>query len=109
MKFSACGVTRFLRCDGTTQAELRVGTKICGLLSGRSFAEIDVLMPARNAQRNAAVELILAGVDAVGIHGSDKLVSAVSGLLVEQRSRLRWIEVEAGLESVVVPGEVILG
>src|SRR5580704_9674989 len=76
------GVAGFLCGDRAEQAELREGAEILGLLSGRSLAEIDVLMPAGDAQRNAVVELVLGCGDAIGVHRSYELVAAVGGLLV---------------------------
>ena len=53
---SAGSVTILPSMYGAEQAELRVGAEVRGLLSIRRLAEVDVLMPGRNAERNAVVD-----------------------------------------------------
>src|SRR5215471_16175029 len=109
MELAACGFTCLVRGDGAEQSKFCVGAEVCGFLSGRGFAEVDVLMPVRDAERDALVQLILRSVDAVGVHGADELVSTVSRFLVEQRGRLEGIEVRTRLESKLVLCKVVLG
>src|SRR5271154_1993505 len=109
MKLSALGLTSFLGSDRTHQAELRMRTEILELPSGGRFAEIDVLMPARDAKRDSFVQLLLTGVNSIGVHHSYQFVSAVRCFLVEQRGRLQRIKAPPCLEPVRALRKVILG
>ncbi len=109
IEFSARGLAGLFGRDRAQQPELRMWAKILKLLSHRSFAEIDVLVPASHAERNALVQLFLARVDAVRVHNPDQLVPTVRRLSVKQRGRLRRLEMLPRLQSVLIIGEVILG
>ena len=53
IKSPAGRFTCFFGRNRSAQAKFGRGTKICRLLARRSFAKVDVLVPARNAERNA--------------------------------------------------------
>ena len=91
-KHPALGLTLFLGSDRTQQAELGMRPKILGPLSGWRFAEIDVLVLARDAQRDSLVQLLVAGVDPICVHHAYQRVSTVRSFVVEQRGRLQRIE-----------------
>jgi hypothetical protein len=107
-KESAGSVAGFLCMDGAEQAEFCVGTEVGSQLPRGRLAEIHVLMPARDAERNAAVDLVLVGVDAVSVHNADEFVAAIGSFAIEQRGGLERIKVAASRKSVCGLGEVIL-
>jgi hypothetical protein len=78
------------------ESEFGVRSEVTRSLSSGGFAEINMLMPVRHAQRNALVQFILGGIHSIRIHRADELVSAVRGVLVEQRSGLQRIEMIPG-------------
>jgi hypothetical protein len=55
-------ITGFFSGNGAAQAEFCIGAKVGRLLSRRRFAKINMLVPARNAQRDAVVLLVHSGI-----------------------------------------------
>ena len=92
--------------DGAGEAEFFRAALLRGRAPGRQ-AEVDVLVPARHAERNAFVQLLLGGAFRSGEHRALELV-AVLRFRVEQRSGMRGIENESRDERVVIIREVIL-
>src|SRR5579872_280143 len=98
-KFSVRSIAVFLRVNRTEQTEFCIRTKVGSLLTSRRLAEIHVLMPPSNAEWDAGVDLILIGVDAIGVHDADEFVVAVRGLAVKQRRGLEGIEMASCRDS----------
>jgi len=73
MELTARGVTSFFGGNRTSQPKLRIGTEISRLLSTRNLAEIDVLVPVRNAQRNSIVQFALCRSFSIRVHHPDNL------------------------------------
>lgn len=79
---AAGGLAGFLGSNAAVEAEFCM-VDLRFRSSERSEAEIDVLVPAGDAQRNALVELIFGIVLGRGVHGADELV-AVADFFVEE-------------------------
>src|ERR1700727_621986 len=94
MELPASRIARLFCRDGTAQPKLRIGTEVRSLLSLWRLADVDVVMPARNAQRNSLVQLVLARLLAVRVHRPHQFVTAVCRLLVQQRRWLQRIELQ---------------
>src|SRR5215510_14592828 len=65
-------------------------------------------MPLSNAQRDTLVKIIGRGILRRSVHSANKVVAAVFGLLIQQRSWVLRIEAEGSLESIPVVCEMIL-
>jgi hypothetical protein len=77
-------ITGFFSGNGAAQAEFCIGAKVGRLLSRRRFAKINMLVPARNAQRDAVVLNVRSCLHPVRVHRSDQLVPAIRRLFVKQ-------------------------
>ena len=108
-KDAAGRIAGFLGGDRAYETELCIRAEVLVFLAFRRGAEVDVLVPARDAERDAVVQLVFRGGYAVGVHGADEFVAAVWRFGVEQRGGFEGIEVEGGGDGVVVFGEVVLG
>src|SRR3974390_1070868 len=106
MKRATGGVARGLRRDGTAKTELRVRKQGFRLSAFGGRAEIHVLMPLRDAERNALVEIIFGKTFRCGIHDADEGVT-VTVFLVKQRRRMLRVEGEEGFAPVSVVREVV--
>src|ERR1700727_2599755 len=83
-----------------------MGKEIFGFASGGSGAEIYVLVPLRDAERNASVEVFFGKALGRGVHCADEFV-IVTVLFIEQRGGVFGIEAKSGFHGVSVVGEVI--
>src|SRR5271154_4161565 len=99
-------LARFLGCDRTAQSEFLKIHVLQGSALWRK-AEIGVLVPASHAERHARVQIVFRGQFARSVHCAYQLV-AVFGFLVQQRCRMRRVELKASFQSVGVIREVIL-
>ncbi len=75
----------------------------------RGPADVDVPMPARDAERDALVQLIFGCVGAGRVHHALQLVFLGRSSAVEQRCWLTRVEMEVRLPGIGVVDEVILG
>src|SRR5271169_3598361 len=82
--------------------------KYSGLLSHGRLAEIDVLVPTRDAERNPLVDILLGSAHPGRVHHSYELIS-VGSFLVKQRSRFEGVKVPYCRQAVLVIRKVILG
>lgn len=96
MKCSTGGVAGFLRDDRSPQTKLRMCRQhFFPLVRGRS-TEVHVLVPLRNPEWNALVELLFRQTLGRGIHHADQLV-VVALLCIEQGRGVLGIETEKKL------------
>src|SRR4029077_320212 len=93
MKGSARGVAGFLGGDRSSQAELGMRRQHIFATIRRRGAEVHVLVPLRDAEWNALVQLILAEALGRGVHYANQFV-IVAMLFIEQRRRMFGIETE---------------
>src|SRR5580658_4289809 len=106
MKGAARGIAGFLRSDRSSQTKLRMRAQVFALSAGGCCTEIHVLMPLRNAERNALVQFILAETLGRGVHHANQFV-IVTMLLIEQRGRMLGIKTKARFHRVAVVSEVV--
>src|ERR1700734_3103336 len=106
MKSSARGIAGFLRGDRSLQAELRMRRQSFSTTIRRRDAEVHVLMPLRDAERNALVELIFGETLGRGVHYADQLV-VVAVFLIEQGRGMFGIETKSCFHPISVVREVV--
>src|SRR5207253_3946010 len=94
---------------GAEHAELGMGGLIVTDAVFRSLAVVDVPVPARNAERDALVQLIFGGVGAGRKHHALELVLLGRSSAVEQRGWFARVETEVRFPGVGCVHEVILG
>jgi len=106
MEGSARSVAALLSRNRSAETKLRMRTEIFRLAARRCGAEINVLVPLCNAQRNAFVELIFG--EALGrcVHYSDQFV-IVTVLFIQQRRRMIGIETHERFHRKSIIGEVV--
>src|SRR5450755_271031 len=68
------GVASLSRRDRTAQTKLRSRAQYVCLLVSRSLAEIHMLVPLRDAQRNALIQIVFGETFWCGVHRADQLV-----------------------------------
>jgi hypothetical protein len=101
---AACQLASILRGDGALQPELRP-VRGTSLIAWR-HAKIRVQMPHGHAQRNAGIELLLAGTLGHGVHRAYEVVPR-RGLLIEQGCWPRRIERKRFQKTIAIAGKVI--
>src|SRR5215468_163966 len=107
MEGSAIRFALVLGGNRPSESEFRIGAPHLALPVPRRRAEVHMLVPLGDAQRNTLIELILTKALRSRVHHPNQLV-ALALLLVQQRRRMLGIETKCRLESVAVVGEVIL-
>jgi len=95
--------------DGAEHAELWVLAEVLLNAIGRGAAEVNVFVPAYDAERDTVVQLIFGRLRAVGEHDAFEAIALGGRLTVEQRGRFGRIEVMRGGEDVGLIVEVELG
>src|SRR6202521_4795630 len=93
MKLSTVGVAFRLSGDRSLEAELGIRSQHFLLAALWRGAEIHVLMPLRDAERNALVQVVFREVLGGCIHHARQPV-VIATLLIEQRRRMLGIEFE---------------
>src|SRR5580700_10293213 len=106
MEGSTGGIAGFLRGDRSSQAELGMRCHVFVLSAGGRGAEIHVLVPLRDAERDALIEFVFAHALGSGVHYTDQFVVIVV-LFIKQRRRVLGIETEGCFHGVAVVGEVV--
>src|ERR1700688_3878128 len=106
MKSSTRGIAGFLRSNGTLQTELRMRRQHFFSAACRRRTEIHMLVPLRDAKRNAFVQLIFTETLGGSVHGANQFI-VVAAFFVQQRGRVLGVETKSGFHRVSVVGEVI--
>src|SRR5438132_4415427 len=70
-ELTSSGFAFYFGGERTCQAEARIWSPHFFLFLGRWDAHVDVCVPLRDAQRNAAIEFIFGGFLGCGIHHAD--------------------------------------
>src|SRR5277367_941661 len=103
---SAGLLARFLGCDRTAQSEF-LKIRVLQGSAPRRKTKISMFVPARHAQRHARVQMVFRCQFARSVHRAYQLVAIIC-FLIEQRRRMRRVELKARFECVGVVREVIL-
>jgi len=108
VKVSAFGNASLFGIDGAEHAELGMGGLIVVYAVFRCPADVDVPMPAADAEGDALVQLILGSVRIGGVHHTFQHVFQLWSAPVEQSSWFAGIEMEICLPGIGVADEVVL-
>src|SRR5579872_3598922 len=106
MKCSSGRVARILGGDGSVKTEERMGSQGLPLFAPRRGAEIHMLVPLRDAQRNSLVEFVFGKALRRGVHDADEFV-IVAMLFIKKRGGMLGVEGGSGFPPVSIIGEVI--
>src|SRR2546423_4189857 len=110
MEGPAHQVARLFRGDWTLRTEYRLTILALQPSFARGAlgdAPVDVLMPPRDGEGNARVELVVAEPLGRGVHRAHQHELPVGLLRVEERRRPRGIEAEGLLHGAPAVGEVV--
>jgi len=108
VKVSAFGNASLFGIDGAEHAELGMGGLIVVYAVFRCPADVDVPMPAADAEGDALIQLILGSVRIGGVHHTFQHVFQLWSAPVEQSSWFAGIEMEIRLPGIGVADEVVL-
>src|SRR5512133_2123179 len=110
MKIAVHRITRGLGRDRTLGAEYRMAIALLGparLFAFLRDAPVHMLVPLRDAQRNAFVETLELRILWHRVHRADEMQRAVVAALVEDRRRFRSVEVKCGEKRATIVREVV--
>src|ERR1700688_3487568 len=103
MKSSTRGIAGFPRSNGSLQTELRMRRQHFFSAACRRRAEIHMLVPLRDAKRNAFVQLIFSETLGGSVHGANQFI-VIAAFFVQPRGWVVGVGTKSSVHCVSVVG-----